>query len=450
MKAALLVIMLWNMSELVMAQAGADLAVYKFDFGTGRAAKGYIKVTPETIYNERTGYGFHPGSNITAVVRRKSKAITSDFVTSDQPFFFSVNLPDGNYDVKVILGDVKGTSATTVRAECRRLMLNNVCTERRQIIKQTFTVHKRDSIIRSSQAGMLSRIRLRPHEAGYLHWDNMLTLEFNDSLPKVCGLEIRPNNDATTIFLTGNSTVVDQAEEPWAAWGQMLPGFFQAGTVVVANYAEAGETLLAFKAEKRLDKIWSMAKPGDYLFIEFGHNDEKESRHHPDPFTYYKAVLKEYITEARMRNLVPVLVTPMNGRTFDAYGQVVNSLGDYPEAMRQTAAEENVPLIDLHAMSSALYEALGPEESVKAFVHYEANTSNGQLPALKDDMHVNTYGAYQLARCVAAGIINAGLPVARYLLPEKLVYTPSKPDPIDQWYWPVSPVISHHRTAENW
>jgi hypothetical protein len=65
-------------------------------------------------------------------------------------------------------------------------------------------------------------------------------------------------------------------------------------------------------------------------------------------------------------------------------------------------------------------------------------------------MYVNTYGAYQLARCVAAGIINAGLPVARYLLPEKLVYTPSKPDPIDQWYWPVSPVISHHRTAENW
>jgi len=449
MKRALLVIMLWNCTEFVLAQAGAELSVYKFDFGAGRAAKGYIKVTPETVYNERTGYGFHPGSNITAVVRRKSKAVTSDFVTSDQPFFFSVNLPDGNYDVKVILGDVKGISATTVRAECRRLMLRNVCTERRQIVKQTFTVHKRDSFIRTSKAGTLSRIRLKPYESAYLHWDNMLTIEFNDSLPKVCGIEIRPNNEATTIFLAGSSTVTDQAEEPWAAWGQMLPGFFQAGTVVVANYAESGETLTAFRAEKRLDKIWSMAKPGDYLFIEFGPNDLKEGRHYPDPFRHYKAVLKEYITEARMRNLVPVLVTPMNGRNFDAYGQVVNSLGDYPEAMRQAAAEEDVPLIDLHAMSSALYEALGPEESVKAFVHNEDEIFGGQQTALQDDAQVNTYGAYQLARCVAAGIINAGLPVARYLLPEKIVYTPSKPDPVDQWYWPISPVISHHRSPEN-
>lgn len=426
----------------MQAQSTAVLTTYRFDFGTENAAKGYIPVTPHTIYNDYNGYGFHEGAVLEAVNRKSGRALVGDYITSKEPFFFSVCLPDGNYDVKVILGDIKGTSATTVRAECRRLMLENVRTEKKQVITKTFTVHKRDSIIRTSHAGMMTKIKLKPREHAYKHWDNLLTIEFNDSLPKVCAVEITPNMEATTIFLAGNSTVVDQDHEPWAAWGQMLPVFFAPGAVSVANYAESGETLLAFRAERRLDKIWSMSKPGDYLFIEFTHNDQKPGANYLEPFTSYKATLKQWITEAYMRQLIPVLVTSMHRRNFDSSGVVINTLGDYPEAMRQVAAEENVPLIDLNEMSKSLYEAWGPEGSQKAFVHYAPNTFPGQTTELKDNTHFNTYGAYELARCVARGMLESNLPIARYLLPEKANFMPTQPDPVAQWYWPLSPMAS--------
>ena len=100
----------------------------------------------------------------------------------------------------------------------------------------------------------------------------------------------------------------------------MFPRFLISSKVVVANYAESGETLKAFKGEKRLDKVWSMIKPGDYLFIEFTHNDQKPGANHLDPFTTYKETLKEWIAEAGKRNVTPVLVTSMHRRNFDSTG----------------------------------------------------------------------------------------------------------------------------------
>src|SRR6185295_8080397 len=339
--------------------------VFKFDFGSGKTAPGYIQINSETKFNYQTGYGFDQGSVVESV-DRGGNALTGDFITGKKPFYFSVKLPDGNYDVKVYLGDTKGTSATTVRVENRRLMLENIRTSKGNIRTELFTVHVRDSLIRSS--GSTSRVRLKPRETNYLHWDNLLTIEFNDSLPKVCGLEITRNENATTIFLTGNSTVVDQDREPWAAWGQMFPRFLIPSKVAVANYAESGETLKAFKGEKRLEKIWSLAKRGDYLFIEFAHNDQKEGSSHLDPFTTYKQTLKEWINEAKKRQMIPVLVTSMHRRNFDSSGHIINTLSDYPEAMRQTAKEEDVILIDLNAMSKIVYEAWGSEKLLKAFV----------------------------------------------------------------------------------
>src|SRR5258706_1299262 len=344
----------------VMGQAQAT--AFKFDFGAGKTAAGYIQVTPATQFNYQTGYGFDKGSVVESI-DRGGDALTGDFITASKPFYFSVVLPDGNYDVKLLLGDKKGTSAITVRVENRRLMLENIRTTKGKITTALFTVHIRDSLIRNN--GVLSKVRLKPREVSYLHWDNLLTIEFNDSLPKVCALEITPNKTATTIFLAGNSTVVDQDREPWAAWGQMFPRFLIPSSVVVANYAESGETLKAFKGERRLEKIWSLAKAGDYLFIEFAHNDQKAGSSHLDPFTTYKETLKEWIGEARKRSIIPVLVTSMHRRNFDSSGQIVNTLSDYPEAMRQTAKEEKVELIDLNAMSKTLYESWGPQQSVK-------------------------------------------------------------------------------------
>ncbi|HET7897947.1 MAG TPA: rhamnogalacturonan acetylesterase, partial [Flavisolibacter sp.] len=288
-----------------------------------------------------------------------------------------------------------------------------------------------------------------PREIGYLHWDDKLTLEFNNTAPKVCAVEITKAENLPTVFLAGNSTVVDQAEEPWAAWGQMIPAFFQPGKVAIANYAESGETLKAFKGERRLQKVWSMAKPGDYLFIEFAHNDQKPGGNHLDPFTTYKQTVKEWIAEARRRGVTPVVVSSMNRRTFDSSGQITNSLGDYPEAMRQVAREEGVALIDLNAMSKVLYEAWGPQNSVKAFVHYPANTFPNQPKELKDDTHFNAYGAYELAKCVINGIRQNVPKLAALLKKDVSAFDPSHPDAVADFALPPSAFVATKKPDGN-
>lgn len=424
-----------------LALSGQVPVMYKFDFGGNRAAKGYTAITAASRYDDKLGYGFSHGSVVTAV-DNGGDVLKGDYITAAKPFYFSVKLPDGNYDVKLLLGDTKGIAATTVRAECRRLMLENIRTDKGHVITQNFTVHVRDSLIRNNAGVIISRVKLKARENENLHWDNLLTIEFNDSLPKVCGLEIKPNTTAPTIFLAGNSTVVDQAREPWAAWGQMFPVFLQAGKVAVANYAESGETMKAFKGERRLEKIWNLSKPGDYLFIEFTHNDQKPGANHLDAFTTYQQTIKEWVAEAKARRMIPVLITSMHRRKFDSTGHIENTLADYPEAMRQLAKQEQLALIDLNTMSKTLYEAWGVENSVKAFVHYPANTFPGQDKKLEDNTHFSTYGAYQLARCIVNNIQQQQLPLAIFIKPAVSAYNPARPVPFEKFYWPLSTFIT--------
>ena len=412
---------------------------YKFDFGSGKVQQGYTKVLPDTKYSPGQGYGFEFSSKLSSKTYNGKDALKDDFVTSDKPFYFSAKLPEGNYNVKVILGDRAGTSTTTIKAECRRLMVEKAETKKGKFIAQAFTVHIRDSVIRSTTN---SKVRLKAREFEYLHWDDKLTLEFNGAAPKVCAVEITPAPNVTTVFLAGNSTVVDQSTEPWAAWGQMFPAFFKPNTVAIANYAESGETLRAFKGERRLEKIWSMAKAGDYLFIEFAHNDQKAGGNHLDPFTTYKQTLKEWIAEARKRNMIPVLVTSMHRRNFDSLGRINNTLGDYPEAVRQTGKEEGVAVIDLNAMSKTLYEAWGPEKSIKAFVHFAANSFPNQSKEIKDNTHFSTYGAYELARCVVNGVKQNIPALAKHLKDGLPAFDPSHPMAYENWKLPPSTFIA--------
>lgn len=415
---------------------------FKFDFGGSSAAPGYLPVTSKSSYTDATGFGFTNNSEVKEVCRGIKKNSSSDYITASKPFYFSVKLPEGNYDVKLILGDVKGTSATTVRAECRRLFLQNVRTKNGEIKTASFTVHVKDSIIRDAKGNAVDKVKLKPREITYLHWDNLLTIEFNDTAAKICAVEITPNKKAINVFLAGNSTVVDQDREPWASWGQMIPSFFVDKNICIANYAESGETLSSFKSAKRLQKVLSLMKQGDYLFIEFGHNDQKQKGAGIGPFTSYKRDLKYFISEVKKKGGIPVLVTSMNRRSFDSTGHIVNTLMEYPEAVRQTAKEENVALVDLNAMSKILYEAWGPEKSIKAFVHYPANTFPGQDKKLEDNTHFNTYGAYEIARCIVQSIKDQQLPVSKYLKINIPAFDPAKPDAIEKWYWPLSPLTA--------
>ncbi len=407
----------------------------RFDFGTDRVKKGWTAVTPATIFDRSTAYGFSHGSKPVAV-DRGGDPLHGDFITSDAPLYFSMVLPEGNFRVSVTVGDRKGISSTIVRAECRRLMTEQTITQKGETRTVSFLVHVRDSLIRNAQGEPVSKVRLKPREHAYLHWDDLLTLEFNDSLPKICALSIEPVTDRPVIFLAGNSTVVDQDREPWAAWGQMFPAMLDPDAAVVANYAESGEAMKSFKGARRLEKIWSMAKPGDYLFIEFTHNDQKPGGSHLDPFTTYRQTIREWIVEANKRGVQPVLVTSMHRRNYDSHGKIVNTLGDYPEDMREIAALDNVPLVDLNAMSKTLYEAWGSEASKKAFVHFPANSFPGQDTKLEDNTHFSTYGAYQLARCVASALAASATPLAEMISPAFKKFDPAKPPAFETFHMP--------------
>ena len=355
-----------------------------------------LPLVPPPIYSSESGFGFQNGT---------SK--------------FALDVENGNYDVILTLGGA-AASQTTIKAEERRLMLENVAVEAAKTQKRAFVVNVRDG---------------------------QLNLEFLGANAAVASLEIARNDAAPTIYLAGDSTVTDQRDEPWAGWGQMLPRFFGPG-VAVANHAHSGRALKSFIWEKRLDAILKTLKEGDYLFVQFTHNDQKAGAAHVEPFTTFKEQLQIYVDEAKKRGATPVLVTSMHRRRFSADGKIENTLGNYPEAMRQKAAEEKVALIDLNAMSRALYQAWGPETSKRAFVHFPANTFPNQPKALKDDTHFTTYGAYELAKCVVEAIKTSDLPLKALLL-ETPPFDPAHPDSPDAIQIAPSPFVAIEKPEGN-
>ncbi|HEY1502088.1 MAG TPA: rhamnogalacturonan acetylesterase [Acidobacteriaceae bacterium] len=360
--------------------------------------------------------------------------------TSDAPFFVSVTEPDGDYKVSVVFGASESPMATTVKAEARRLMIWHGLAQPGDSDKSSFVVNVRTPAVSGGEI-----VRLKPREIGNLDWDEKLTLEFTGDHPSVRRIEIEPAH-VPTVYLAGDSTVVDQDNEPWAAWGQMLPAFF-GDQIAIANEAESGETIASFAGEHRFDKIFSTMRAGDYLLMQFAHNDQK-----PGPgfvsIPQYKELLRRYVAMARKRKAHPVLVTSMNRRRFTQDGKIVATLGDYPDAMREVARELHVSLIDLNAMSRILFEAMGREGTLQAFVHYPANTFPGQTEELKDDTHFNSYGALELAKCVVESIREQNLPLAKFLRRDTPRFDPAHPDPPSMWSVPADPFQSEQKPYE--
>ncbi len=415
---------------------------FKFDFGSGTAQKGYLKVDDKTLYSKGLGYGFDFVAAPKAV-RFGKDPLKGDACVSDHGFYFSVDVPEGNYRVKLILGNGAISSMTTVRGESRRLFIEKLATQKGEFKEVVFTTNVRYVEIDSTE-----KVRIKEREIGKANWDHKLTIEFNDAAPSVCAMEIERIEDAVTVFLCGNSTVVDQDNEPWCGWGQMIPRFFD-DKVCIANYAESGEAANSFASAGRLKKIMTKIKPGDYVFVEFGHNDQKQKGPNDGAWASYTTNLRRYITETRAKGGIPVLVTSMHRRNFDSEGKVNNTLGEYPDAVRKLASDEKVALIDLNAMSKILYEAWGPEESVKAFVHYPANTFPNQGKALADNTHFNSYGGYELAKCILEGIKIAAPALATYFRPDFKGFDPAHPDPASAFSMPASPFVEVQKPDGN-
>ncbi len=399
---------------------------YTFDF-KGKSSSENRLVTSETIYGKGSSYGYDLG-------------LPSG---KGQPFFFSVDVPEGNYLVKVVLGNDSTESVTTVKAESRRLMLEKIDTGKGVYSTHSFMVNIRHTKINDTDS-----VKIKPREIGKLIWDRKLTLEFNGNHPSVSRIEITQKEPKVTLFLAGNSTVVDEAEEPWSGWGQLFSRFFTSD-VAVANYAESGEAANTFVSSKRFAKLLTKIKKGDYLFIEFGHNDQKQKGTGKGPYTSYKNDLKYLIRQTKEKGAKPILVTSMHRRFFDEQGKVVNTHGDYPDAARQTAREEQIPLIDLNAMSKVLYEAWGPDGSKRAFVHFPAGTFPNQTEPLADNTHFNPYGGYEIAKCILKGIQEAQLPIQKYIVKDFGTFDPAHPDDVNTFYLPPTPFSSMRKPDGN-
>jgi lysophospholipase L1-like esterase len=392
---------------------------FYYTFDGGHVLSDFEAQQVTVNYSDSIGYGFDFGTG-----QDRSK-----------PVFFSVAVPDGDYKVTVRFGSAEKEGITTIRGESRRLFIENESTKKGEFVEKTFLINKRNTLIYPEN----ERVKIKPREKNKLNWDDKLTLEFTGDAPVVSEVLIEKVNNAITVFLCGNSTVVDQDNEPYASWGQMIPRFFDP-PVCFANYAESGEAANSFIAAGRLKKLLTQLKPGDYVFVEFGHNDQKQKGEGRGAYTSFTESLKKYIREVRARGGNIIFVTPTQRRSFDEKGKIKDTHEDYPDAMRQLAENENVPLVDLHAVTRTLYESLGVQNSVKAFVHYPANTFPGQKNKLEDNTHFNPYGAYQIAKCMIIGLQNLEkqgnkFDFMKYLSKDFKGYNPSKPDSFDSFKW---------------
>lgn len=367
-----------------------------------------IVVMPGETYSPEKGFGFEPGPALTCVSNS-----TAGCVTSTSAFFFSVKLSEGNYRVRAVVGNPAAPSTNTIKAELRRLMIEHASTAAAGFSTQTFVVNIRTPAIPGSGP---VKLKDRERTSEIWAWDEKLTLEFNGVQPSVSMLTIEPAPELPTVYLLGDSTVCDQPSEPWNSWGQMLTRFFRP-TIAIANHAESGETLRNSIGARRLDKVLSLIRPGDYLMIQYGHNDMKDRA--TNALALYQANLERFVRSAREKGAQPILVTSMERKA----GVEKDTLGNYPTTVRKVAEQENVPLIDLHTISKRLYEALGPDLD-KAF---------------QDGTHHNAYGSYLLAKCITQAI-KSGLPdLARHVSTEFESFDPTSPEAPSALSVPASP-----------
>lgn len=379
---------------------------YKFDFGEGPVAAGYTQVKANTKYSDSQGYGFESGT-VSSVDRLWDDDLTTDFLTAKGDMVFSVALPQGNYEVTFILGDGENESETTVWAENRKLMLDRVTLAGGVFSRQTVSLRRMET---KSMNGSVT-MSIKDREKDYRTWDKKLTFVISGKAPAVAGIEIKRNDNVTTLWLCGNSTVVDQIMAPWAGWGQMAPGFFKS-SLAIANYAESGLTASGFYSMKRLAKILSEVKKGDFVTVQFAHNDQKNQ----NDVNNYETTLTKYANEIKAKGATPLFVTS-TARQNETDPKT--AVGGLPERMRALGKKLGVTVLDLNQHSITLGKALG------------GNKEKMYMYTASDKTHFCEYGAYELARANIEEIKAKVPELAKHLRDDHEAFDSSKPDPLD-------------------
>jgi lysophospholipase L1-like esterase len=236
-----------------------------------------------------------------------------------------------------------------------------------------------------------------------------------------------------TVFVAGDSTAATYAtaDVPRAGWGQALPVFLHP-QIAVSNGALSGASSKSFYDLGRLQLILDAIKPGDVLLVSFGHNDEKaeDPARYTEPWTTFQDYLRLYLDGARAKRAHPVLVTPVERRRFTADGTPYLSHGEYPDSMRALAESTRTPLIDLTALSFALWSTLGPDATKDYFLWLDAGESPNYPTGVADNTHFQAHGAIEVARLV----VDAGCDIPGRDL--HALHDPSIPD--DVLVWPAT------------
>ncbi|KQQ83149.1 fibronectin type III domain-containing protein [Arthrobacter sp. Leaf137] len=380
---------------------------FKFDFGPGATADGYTRVEAGTQYSATGKFGFSDTSVTSGTDRGTEDALRSDFVQA-QGSSFLVDLPNGDYTVKLIAGDaVEATNIAITAEKMAKVQLTDKPAS--QYLEMEFPI----SLV-----------------------DGQLNLDFSGAAANINSLVIaaRAPRAATTdpaVYLTGDSTVqtYDPGFVPQAGWGQMIDRYFDSA-VTFRNHAIGGRSSKNFISQGRLDEVLRVINPGDYLMVQFGHNDATVGvdDRYASPADY-KEYLRTYVHGARQRGAIPILVTPVGRRDYDeATGKFRVSFPEYVAKMQELAAEENVAVVDLSASSRAYYDAIGPEDTKSVFLHVDAGVYPNRPTGTVDNTHFQEYGAIQIARLVAGGVKQLNVPLAsrvKEVAPPSSV--PSKP-----------------------
>lgn len=211
-----------------------------------------------------------------------------------------------------------------------------------------------------------------------------------------------------TLFTAGDSTVGDPRRGPGGNWPTQLCQWLKP-EISLCNAAEGGETTKSFITGQRMDKVLSQMKAGDFLLVQFGHNDSTAQwpQTYTEPATTFKAYLSVVLAETRRRGATLVLVTPLERR---ANGDTV---GPWARAMREFATQENIPLIDQWSASKQLWTALGPEVGT----------------AFSDQTHLRGYGGYLLSKLIVTGIRQNLPALARFIADDFIPMGPAHPEP---------------------
>lgn len=217
-------------------------------------------------------------------------------------------------------------------------------------------------------------------------------------------LALNASAQEITLYGIGDSTMADKVkpnENPEHGWLQVFPAYVN-NKIKIVNKAVNGRSTKSFIDQGRWDSIYKELKPGDYVFIQFGHNDGKveDSTRYTNPHTAYRHNLIRFITEAREKGAIPILFSSIARRNFNDKGVLISTHGEYPQEARLVAQEFNVPFIDLEYYSEELEKSYGPEKSKGLHLHYQPGEVAYYPEGKSDDTHLSEKGAREISEIV--------------------------------------------------